>query len=763
MLTCDMPPYRLRLRGAWQVWPVPLDLAQWPDAGRPEDALAVPECAHLQPILFPDRPYWGDHLRALNEQAWLYRRTFIVPDVSYRRARLRFEGVDYFAAARLNGCSVGEHEGHFLPFTLDVSDALRPGQENTLLVRVSSPWDPPNPRGSYPINHVIRGLVKGLYEHGEGVIPPNVNPLGIWRPVWLLLDGGVSLDRVRIRTALDGSVDLAFVATNATDELWGGTLLLEVSAENHEGPGVEAAIPLALEPGAEQVSHTLRIPVPRLWWPWDHGRPDLYRLRATLRGKEGQVLSTLTQTFGVRTVWLERAPDRFAFWINERPVFLRGSSYMPGCYLSQYDRESLAGDVTLARQANLNLLRVHVHVSPPELYDLCDRAGMLVWQDFELNWVHDPSPAFEARALALQRGMIDWLGNHPSIIAWTCHNEPTMVFAHRDNVERRPDPALYADALRQDPTRPVFLCSGQMESDWRRAGDSHTYYGALWTRRYTDVYRHPMRLNTEFGFEAPAAPATLRRYPDAWARLRHLEGQVEDLWAYQAALIQFHVEHFRRTRATCSAGYIHFWLVDLVPQVGCGVLDAARLPKAGYEALRRASQPLHVALEHDGRRLYALWVFNDTPNAFPGAVVSWQFFNSRGALTLSGERPFDIAANASQRVMAVDAALRPADCARVELTLRDGEGRVLARNQYTRPLQPLARPRGYPWKFDPYLGFKVFDRPDAPSLVDQSDNRLIRLVPRAVREELAEWGMRQRLPPWVLSLVAQAVRPFVQS
>jgi len=605
-------------------------------------------------------------------------------------------------------------------------------------------------------------LVNGQYEHGEGVIPPEVNPIGIWAPVDLLLDQGASLDRVRIDPALDGTLALTFALTNATGRPWQGRLALTVTGENHDGPGTEGDLPLALPPGTQTMTHTLRVPEPRLWWPWDHGEPNLYRLEAALLDEGGQGISRLAQTFGIRTVRLERAPDRFTWLINERPVFLRGSSYMPGLYLAQVTPETVARDVALARAANLNLLRVHVHVSPPAVYDACNRAGMLIWQDFELNWVHDPSPAFEARALRLQRGMIDLLRNHPAIITWTCHNEPTMVFAHRDNYERRPDPALYADALRHDPTRPVFICSGQMEDDWQRAGDVHTYYGALWSKRYTDVYRHHMRMNTEFGFEAPAALSTLRRYPDAWARLRHLEGQIEALWAYQAALTQFHVEHLRRTRAAGSGGYVHFWLADLVPQVGCGVLDSERLPKGGYAALARASEPLQVALEHDGRRIYGLWVFNDTPHAYPGATVAWRVEDAAGRTAVSGEVQLDVAANGSQRVLAGDLGVRAEACSRVALALRDAAGRTLAENTYERPLQPLPRPAGYPWKFDPYLGYKVFDRPDAPSLADQSSNAVIRLVPRRLREALAEWALRQKLPLWVLSAAARASRPFVQ-
>ncbi len=762
MLTMDSPRHMVRLHGGWQVCARPLDETAPPGEAAFADAVTVPECAHLQPVLYPDRPYWGDHLRAINEQAWFYRRSFDAPDVPFRRARLRFEGVDYFASVWLNGQFIGEHEGAFMPFTLDVTDALRPGEANTLLLRVTSPWDPPNPRGSYPVNHVIRGLVKGLYEHGEGVIPPNVNPIGVWRPVWLLLDGGLSLDHVRVQTELDGTLHLDFTATNATGERWQGVLALDIAAENHEGPGATDVLALTLEPGTHHITHTLRVPEPRLWWPWDHGQPNLYHLTAMLHNESEQPTGTLKTTFGIRTVRLERGPDRFTFWINDRAVFLRGTSYMPGLYFSQCSRESLARDVALARGANLNLLRVHVHVSPPDLYDLCDRAGMLIWQDFELNWVHDPSPEFEARALQLQRGMIDFLGNHPSILTWTCHNEPTMVLAHRENYEKHPDPALYTDARRRDPTRPVFICSGQMEDDWQRAGDVHTYYGALWTRRYTDVYRHRMRMNTEFGFEAPAALPTLQQYPDVWERLKHLEEQIDDLWGYQAALIQYHVEHFRRTRPDGCAGYVHFWLADLVPQVGCGVLDSARRPKRGYQALQRASQPLQVALEHDGRRPIAVWVFNDTPQVYANAVVSWQVYDEMGRLLLEGAQPFDVAANASQRVMPVQWNVAPADCARVTLTLHDVGGELLAENAYDRPFQPMARPRGYPWKFDPYLGCKVFDRPDAPSLADQSSNPLIRLVPLAVREAVAEWALRQKLPLWMLSAISRMTRPFVQ-
>ncbi len=753
------------LSGPWQVVSVPLNSTDSPEKIVFADALTVPECTHLQLALYPEQPYWGSHLRQINEQAWVYRQLFhtpSTPNMSYRRARLRFEGVDYFASVWLNGQFIGQHEGHFAPFTFDVTDVLSPDAENVLVVRVSAPWDRPNPRGNYPIDHVIRGLVKGQYEHGDGVIPPDVNPIGIWRPVSLLLDNGLSLDHARIRTQTDGTVDARLTITNATAQAWRGVLSLDIVAENHDGPGCAGSIPVELSPGTHQIDQTLHVPEPCLWWPWDQGDPNLYRLHAALCNADGSEVSTLTRTFGLRTVRLDRAPDRFTYYVNDRPVYVRGASYMPDLYLSRCTADTLNRDITLARQANLNLLRLHIHVSPPELYDLCDRAGMLVWQDFELNWTHDYSPAFEARALALQRDMIVLLGNHPSIMTWACHNEPTMVFTRRQNLEQRPDPALYKDAIQLDPTRPVFLCSGQMESDWQRAGDIHSYYGAIWSANYTEVYHHRSRLTTEFGCDAPAALDTLRTYREVWERLDHLDGHIDALWAYQAALIQFQIEHFRRLRSECSGGFIYFWLVDLIPQIGCGVLDACRQSKAGYEALRQACQPLHVALEHDGRRPRALWIFNDIPQNYSRVTMCWNVRDQQDKVILEGQTQVDVAPNTSQRVMTIPWPVSPAACARVDLALHDSDGTILSRNTYQAPFQPLRRPRGYPWKYDPVLGTKVFDQPGAASLADQNMHPALKIIPLAVREACAEWVLRQRLPTWFVSGIARLAAPFAE-
>lgn len=749
--------HRICLDGDWLVFPVSPGQDFSPNDFVPGKVYRVPASMHLQPALYPENPYWGTHIRAINTFEWIYSRSFRVPaDYSARRVRLRFEGVDYYASVWVNGQMLGGHEGHFAPFDFDVTNQVRWGAENKLLVRVTSPWDKPVPGAYSPTDRVLRGMVKGLYEHSEGLIPPDVNPIGIWRPVWLLLDDAFSIDQVRIRPELDGTVNLAIRITNATEE----TVVRQLALSVAEDMNAASDVPLSLPPGTHDFSYVLHVSDPSWWWCWDHGEANLYTLHASLRDESGRVESEHSQTFGFRTVELRRSPDRFVYILNGREIYLRGISYLPDIYLSRCNEDQIVRDMLFVREAGLNLVRLHVHVSPPAVYEWCDRHGMLIWQDFELNWLHEHTPEFEVRARRLQAEMIDLLDHHPSVITWACHNEPTMVYMKRRNLEQHPDPALYSDAMVQDPTRPVFICSGQMDDDWERSGDSHPYYGAIWSKRYTDVYSQRYKLVTEFGVETPAATETLRQFSEVWERLGHLAESLDPLWNYQAELAKFHIEHFRRIRSEGNAGYIYFWLNDLVPQVGCGVLDSSRCPKGGYAAVKLASAPLHIALEHDGRRAYAIWIFNDTAQAYENAVIAWHVYAVRenqeqadATITVdSGSTVMDIQPNASQRVC--PAKWSGKDLC-IELTLLTSNPDLLASNIYRHPFNPTNRPQGYPWNFDHFLGCKVYERPDASSLI-QMDG-LMRIVPGWLAEQVAEWGLRRRFPPRLLSIVARLV------
>ena len=163
-------------------------------------------------------------------------------------------------------------------------------------------------------------------------------------------------------------------------------------------------------------------------------------------------------------------------------------------------------------------------------------------------------------------------------------------------------------------------------------------------------------------------------------------------------------------------------------------------------------------LEHDGRQPVALWVVNDTPRGYPGARVRWRVEGQTGAccsrakcrLRCRGER---IAAGDAARLVDPARRLRAYHAAAV----RCRRANCSARTPTTTRSIPGGDRAGYPWKFDPYLGTKVFDRPGAPSLADQGISPVLRLVPLALRERSTEWVLRQRLPTPVVSRIARVV------
>ena len=671
----------------------------------------VPPATHLQPWLYPDNPYWGSQIRQINDSAWWYCTRFSPPDLApHQRVRLVFEAVDYYAQVWCNGRRLGTHEGGSAPFAFDVTDGIQP--ENVLVVKVTAPWDPNRRRGLTYVDQVYRGMVKGLYAHADGLIPPDVNPIGIWRPVWLETLADVTIERVRMDVAEDefdhsAQVSLSVYVRSERAEPLSGVLHIHMAGETFEGLKADENVSVTVPPGDHVIEQAVRLPDPHWWWPWDMGRPDLYRLRLTLYDYDGNKLDVDEQVVGVRRVRMMRTKETTHYQINGIPFFVRGTTYMGGLYLSQLTPQQIESDLDRVQECGLHLIRTHVHVAPPELYAACDRRGILVWQDFELNWVHAFTPEFEERAVGVLREMIELLENHPSIITWSCHNEPTALSFQDRNLTKHPDRRLYRECQEQDPTRPVFLCSGKREEDYLHSGDTHAYIGGGHGGHYADVYGNRSRLVTEFGCEAPLDQETFDETPLLAKRLAHIRDRIPAIQAYQAALLKYQIEWYRMTRTAPCGGYIQFMLVDLYPQVGCGVLDFRRRPMLAFQALKSASQPVHVMMEYTPAGPAALWVVNDLAQPLLGCLVEWEVESGDGGIVTRGSAQADLPAMRAYRVTLLTWKVDPQKSYQVSLRL-SRNGRMLDENRYEDPFHFLPRPKGYPWLVDPVLGVKCY-------------------------------------------------------
>jgi beta-mannosidase len=412
--------------------------------------------------------------------------------------------------------------------------------------------------------------------------------------------------------------------------------------------GLEHAADQPLATGANEVEWTITVDQPALWWPRALGDAVLHdvRVRVDLDPSEGGVTSDeRSLRTGLRQV-------RMRSWVasvNGERLFLKGTNHGPTrMALAEATAEDLVRDVELACEAGLDLLRIHAHITRPELYDAADAAGLLLWQDFPLQWGY--ARGIRKQAVRQAAAAVDLLGHHPSIALWCGHNEPMAI----EN-----DPSMWGDpkALRRmalkatvaqelptwnktvldrsvkrafeksDGTRPVIAHSGVLPHPPQLDGtDSHLYFG--WyhgdERDFPGFLRAMPRMGrfvTEFGAQAVPATADFcepERWPDLdWERLGRTHAlqkavfdryvppadhQTFDAWRtatqeYQAVVVRRHIEALRRIKYRPTGGFAQFCFADGHPAVTWAVLGHDRAPKLAYQALRDACRPVIVVAD----------------------------------------------------------------------------------------------------------------------------------------------------------------------
>jgi beta-mannosidase len=370
----------------------------------------------------------------LTGSVWL-RTTFEMPlDPGGRLITLNFEGVDYSCDVWLNGKHLGAHEGYFEPFQFDVSDSVHALGPNVLAVRVNSPDEEPGPTRT-----LHKRVIKGIFNHQDNrpggrwsARGQDHNTGGIWAPVYLRISDGVAIKGLRV------DVQPRYGKTEITDGLdWIAAVDFDIESRESCGLEVEAWIrpenfvsgnpsggdtaeARVVKSGTNKVSLHFVSSNTQLWWSWDQGRPRLYRLTVRLK-RGGQLVDRREMDIGFRTVRMDSGTA--SWWLNGRRVPVKETNYIPTQFLSEMTAGRYSRDMDSMKGANVNAIRVHAHVEPPAFYREADRAGLLVWQDFPLQWGYAQDNAFKTEAVRQVKAMVALLSGHPSIVAWNMHSE----------------------------------------------------------------------------------------------------------------------------------------------------------------------------------------------------------------------------------------------------------------------------------------------------------------------------------------------------
>ena len=668
-----------------------------------------------------------------NGVAW-YRTRFARPDLlAGGVARLRFAGVDYYADVWLNGFYLGSHEGYFAPFTMDCTPWL--ADENILVVRVDSPNDV---RVKSRSEHEEKTLIKGALQDWD-VNNLDLNPGGIWDDVTLLLSGPQYVTDVRTDADLSahattGRASLALRVTlvNATATPVNARVSLRLAPATFTGEAIEEEGRIRLLPGPNTHTIWLQIPDARLWWTWDQGRPDLYDMTVAVSA-DGTPSDEVADRIGLRTV--ERRGDGWATHLNGRRIFWRGANYLSDQLLGAMTPERYAKDIRLLKEANMNVVRPFCVIEHPDFYTACDAAGLLVYQDFPIQWRMSNSSDLVRRATRQTEEMIALLANRPSVFLYCYGSEPGEANFKKLGM------ALAAVSRAADPTR-ITHQANEYPGHWEIMAERERYHWPVDMHFYSGWYHEKFggmydltqyapelfEVVTEYGAQAlptqetlnailppeeqswPPTPRALRLLRRHCMQPTYLFHAVPDAvsWqdliaksqAYQALSSRFHTEHYRRMKYQPCNGALMFTFNDCWPAVTWAVIDSFRRPKQGYYALQQAFAPLHVMLNWTAPLAAAIggpWqaeiiIVNDLPRAFSGLKAGWLIrHDTTGTILGEGSLPCDALADCPATAIGAlsfhpPAETPPGQCT-IALRLTDPDGEIRAANAYTLTLR----------------------------------------------------------------------------
>lgn len=384
----------------------------------------------------------------VDKEDWMYETTFQATpeEVASENQQIVFKGLDTYADVYLNHECILRADNMHRTWTCDVKGKLREG-DNLLEVYFNSPikvdlpkydkYDytfntgPDQSQNGGIFNKTLSIFARKAGYHYGWDWGPRLVTSGIWRDIDLVTWNGLKIDNVQYVqkdvTAARASLSTVVRVNSDTDV---ADAIVTVTADGK----TVATKKTPLVKGLNTVTLDYTIKKPRLWWTNGLGEPYLYGFSTSVKAGDDEV--SQDEEIGIRSLRLITEDDEhgrsLAFELNGKPVFMKGVDMIPlDNFLPRITRERYEKHVLDAKDVNMNMIRVWGGgvYEDDYFYQLCDRNGILVWQDFMFACSTYPADsAFLANIRQEAIDNVERLRNHCSIALWCGNNECQDVY-----------------------------------------------------------------------------------------------------------------------------------------------------------------------------------------------------------------------------------------------------------------------------------------------------------------------------------------------
>ncbi|GLX69395.1 beta-mannosidase [Paenibacillus glycanilyticus] len=655
-------------------------------------------------------PYYRDNeydILELTKFDYEYRRSFLVDGdlLLMDHVLLRCEGLDTLCEVYVNGQAVLNTDNMHRTYEVDVKGLLAAGSNDIhVVIRSATNFVLAKDKELFltscadavpGISHLRKAHSMFGWDWG-----PQLPDMGIWRDISLIGFNIGRIDDVYItqqHSANNVQLNIAVELQRWASE---EPLVLHAVIETPDGRTLEAS--------ADQIGDTASLEInvqdPELWWPNNLGSQPLYGLRVELRCGD-RILDERSLSIGLRTLHVVRQPDQwgesFAFEINGHQIFAMGANFIPEDNIfGRRSNERTEQLIQSCVEANYNCIRVWGggYYADDYFYELCDRHGLIVWQDhLYACGAYDFNDEFKENIRLETIDNMKRLRHHASLGLWSGNNELEYAWAYwgwterygekqRDDYLKQFEEFLPVLSQSLDPNTSYLVSSpsskgGIEDPNNEDIGDMH-YWDVWHGRKPITEYRtlHP-RFMSEFGLQSFPSIKTVEtftlpedrnifsrvmeahqkngtgnekimyyiseyfKYPRNFEKLLYVSQLI------QAEGMRVGVEHWRRNRGRCM-GAVYWQLNDIWPGASWSSLDYFGRWKATHHAAKRFFAPVLASALEEGTAV-SLHVTNETLQEVKGQL-RWRLLDRQSEIMQLGETEVTLASLSSEEVVSLD-------------------------------------------------------------------------------------------------------------